>query len=111
MIYQRTLAEIDDQLDGWAKVEALHVKKEAKFIKVEIKEEEEGREANGGDGGSRREGSDGTLSHQEVEVKIEPKEEEDEEGDEKVKEEEEEEEEESDEDDFDELLDWRSKGT
>jgi len=34
MIYERTLAEIDDQLEGWAKVEALHVKKEAKFIKI-----------------------------------------------------------------------------
>merc|ERR1712087_685411 len=81
MIYQRTLAEIDDQLDGWAKVEALHVKKEAKFIKVEIKEEEEeeGREAGGGVDGGRREESNETLNHQEVEVKVEPKEEEEQE--------------------------------
>ena len=100
MIYERTLAEIDDQLEGWAKVEALHVKKEAKFIKIEIKEE-------GDDGNALT--LDPTLNDvtnvaEDVKVKVEPQEE--------VKEEmEDSEEEEESDDDFDELLDWRSKGT
>jgi len=108
MIYERNLAEVDNQLEGWARVEALHVKKETKFIKIEVKEEEEQKEL--------REEKD-IIDKREIEptIKIEPKEEPyDEVKEEEGEEEEEEEEDDSDddeEDDFEELLDWRSKGT
>ena len=109
MIYERTLAEIDDQLEGWAKVEALHVKKEAKFVKIEIKEEDDadGTPAVGMalDPASCAD----THATNDVKVKVEPQDEEMK--DEEMEDSEDEEEEEESDDDFDELLDWRSKGT
>ena len=109
MIYERTLAEIDDQLEGWAKVEALHVKKEAKFIKTEVKEE-----IDGGVEAAAAAAAAADSSNTDVKVKVEPEEEMDilkNERDSSDDDDYDDEEEDDDEDDFDELLDWRSKGT
>ena len=115
MIYERTLAEIDDQLEGWAKVEALHVKKEAKFIKTEVKEEIDGGvEAAGGGAAAAAAAAAADSSNTDVKVKVEPEEEMDilkNERDSSDDDDYDDEEEDDDEDDFDELLDWRSKGT
>lgn len=98
MIYERALAEVDNQLEGWAKVEALHVKKETKFIKIEIK-----------DDGESVAGEQNDANTNEPVIKIEPKEE----AVDEVKEERDDDDDSDDDDDedFDDLLDWRSKGT
>ena len=81
-------------------MEALHVKKEIKFIKIEIKDE--GESTMGGE-----QNEFGNANNDEPVIKIEPK---DDEPMDEVKEEGEEESDEDD-DDFEDLLDWRSKGT
>lgn len=101
MTFKRNLSEVDDQIAGWAKVEALHIKKETFFIKTEVKTElktevkeevkEEGEEMM----------DTGEAVDMEVTVKVEPKDSDSSE-----------EETDSDgEEEFSELLDWRSKGT
>lgn len=109
MIYERSLADVDDQLEKWSRVEALHVKKETKFVKIEVKDEGESAGTMPDRSGDSGNGIGEKLPNEPT-IKIEPK---DEPLDE-VKEEAEEEEyddDSDDEDDFDELLDWRSKGT
>jgi len=107
MIYERNLAEIDDQLQGWAKVEALHVKKEAKFIKIEIKEEED---ENGSDGKETEIKTEAVMDQPtDVKVKIEPKDES--QSDEEDTDDDDDDDDDEDYADFDDLLDWRSKGT
>jgi len=113
MIYERNLAEIDDQLQGWAKVEALHVKKEAKFIKIEIKEEED---ENGSDGKETDMKTEAVTDQQtDVKIKIEPKDEshsdEGETDDDDDDYDDDDDDDDEDDADFDDLLDWRSKGT
>jgi len=97
MIFKRTLAEIDDQIEGWAKVEALHVKKEKRFVKFETKEEIKLEDELYG-----AEGDNEVLMGEKI--KVEPKDWKDygnaDEGSDS-----------SDDDDDDDLLDWRSKGT